>query len=921
MRCRFAGLFVVCGGAAAFFATYRVPAEEPPESTAPPAYVVEHWEREFAAIEKEIKEKDELYKRGDDPYENQRILDKHFCILPGDRTPFDVEYRRTRALMALLEQRHGVRSLGDLKTRLSRLRKRLRGRAKQSDISARGQAWSDYSEVAALRRSVALSNPLLDFDSLLFVGRGNYYGDDPTGQHQLSGPLAFCNRVGGGLYVVKNFKTNAEVIDLLQHSVVEKGVYRGWKLSGKGSFYSPELSYDGRTILFAWSENRIGRERAGWGMGKVGPIHRWPPENVWHIFRVNVDGTGLIQLTEGPWNDFDPCFLPNGRIVFVSERRGGYIRCFRQTLYMEPTTYVMYSMNDDGSDVTPLSYFEASEWAPSVDHHGMLVYSRWDYIDRENGLGSKFWTCHADGRDPRAPHGNYPHPYSVQPEYDGPQKGTRPLGPCSEMHFRAIPDSPRYIFTGVPHHGAAFGPLALLDTRTRDQGTMNQVTRITADQRFPESQTREGIETDDRILKYGTPWPLSEDFYVCNYGQSLILLDRFGTKTVICAHTQCPHIGETMRPVEPIPLQPRDKPPVRPVLTRESQLTSAVAGLPTEPPVPPKVSKSEGDLRSRAWAGRETRPQPGEARSSLHHGLHAPAFPSLGSVQPRPPHEPAVLGVMNIQVSDLPLPEDRPVEWMRIVQLFPKTTPYRDMPNTGYGNENLPRMSLGIVPVEDDGSVYCQAPVGKLLLFQALDESMMAIQSMRSATYVHPGERLSCVGCHEDKWQAPSIAGPPSAFRRPPSELIKEPGSQEPVTYYRTVKPILDNKCQPCHRAEGKGPQDMGYDALKKYAFYFSGAHMNNYANLRMTGMGSRSIPDLVGAHYSRMGKALLNGHRGSRITEEEYRRVCLWLDLNSPRLGAFNDVAKQERGELVWPDLDVDPNNITGVEHPSCRR
>ena len=130
--------------------------------------------------------------------------------------------------------------------------------------------------------------------------------------------------------------------------------------------------------------------------------------------------------------------------------------------------------------------------------------SRWDYIDRENGLGSKFWTCYPDGRDPRAPHGNYPHPYSVQREYTGPKEGTRNRGACSEMHFRAIPNSHRYIFTGVPHQGAAFGPLALLDTRIRDKGTMNQITVITADPRFPESQTREGIETDDRILKYGT---------------------------------------------------------------------------------------------------------------------------------------------------------------------------------------------------------------------------------------------------------------------------------------------------------------------------------------------------------------------------------------------------------------------------------
>ncbi|MHC4111585.1 MAG: HzsA-related protein [Planctomycetota bacterium] len=850
-------LTVSLGCVSALILCTFVQAVEPSFADGKSGYVITHWEREFAELEKQIKETGELYNRGHDPYEGMRILDGDSRILPSDCTPFDVEYRRTHALIDLLEDKYDVRTLGSLRARLSQIGKRIKSRRGKSGAASRIQAMSDYFEAAALRRAVAMSNPLLNFDTLLFVGRGNYYGDDPTGQHQISGPLAFCNRVGGGLYMVKNFKTNPKIIDVLEGSIVEKGSYKGWKLSGKGSFYSPELSYDGRTILFSWSENRVGRERAGWDVGTVGPIHEWPPENVWHIFKVNVDGTALIQLTEGPWNDFDACFVPDGRIVFVSERRGGYIRCFRKTLLMEPTNYVMHSMKADGSDITPISYFEASEWAPSVDNHGMLIYSRWDYIDRENGLGSKFWTCYPDGRNPRAPHGNYPHPYSVQPEYNGPKEGTRNTGACSEVHFRAVPNSPKYIFTGVPHHGASFGPLALLDTRIPDEGTMNQITVITADQKFPESQTREGIETDDRILKYGTPWPLSDDFYICNYVQDLVLLDRVGTRTIICSHEQCPNIGETMRLVEPIPVQRRKKPHLVPVSTYEGQ------------------------------------------RAKLTHA-------------------PAVISVMNINISDLPFPPDRPVKWMRIVQLFPKTTPYRDMPNTGYCNENIPRMSLGIVPVEDDGSVYCKAPVGKVLLFQALDSNKMAIQSMRSATFVHKGEHLTCIGCHEDKWNAPPGAKRPKAFRRPPSELIKEPGSQEPVTYYRMVKPIFDGKCLSCHRAEDRGLQNMGYDDLKEYVFYYSGAHMNNYCNLNMYGMGTRSIPGLFGAYYSKMGKVLLNNHRGRRITETEYRRVCLWLDLNSPRLGAYNDVSKQERGELVWPNLDVDPGNITGVEETS---
>ena len=40
-----------------------------------------------------------------------------------------------------------------------------------------------------------------------------------------------------------------------------------------------------------------------------------------HVFVVNVDGTGLRQLTNGNFNDSEPVYTPNGkRIVFVSDR-------------------------------------------------------------------------------------------------------------------------------------------------------------------------------------------------------------------------------------------------------------------------------------------------------------------------------------------------------------------------------------------------------------------------------------------------------------------------------------------------------------------------------------------------------------------------------------------------------------------------
>ena len=50
------------------------------------------------------------------------------------------------------------------------------------------------------------------------------------------------------------------------------------------------------------------------------------------------------------------------------------------------------------------------------------------------------------------------------------------------------------------------------------------------------------------------------------------------------------------------------------------------------------------------------------------------------------------------------------------------------------------------MPVEEDGSAHFKVPTGADIYFQALDENGMVVQSMKSGTYVHPGETLSCVG-------------------------------------------------------------------------------------------------------------------------------------------------------------------------------
>jgi hypothetical protein len=59
--------------------------------------------------------------------------------------------------------------------------------------------------------------------------------------------------------------------------------------------------------------------------------------------------------------------------------------------------------------------------------------------------------------------------------------------------------------------------------------------------------------------------------------------------------------------------------------------------------------------------------------------------------------------------------------------------------------------------------------------------------------------------------------------------------------------------------------------------------------------------------------------HHGVRLTPEELRRVIVWLDCNAICLSSYNphpeNIERQRRGEVVWPEIDVEPTNPTGIQ------
>ena len=768
----------------------------------------------------------------------EQSLDINSRILKTDRNPLDVATRRCDALLKRLKTVANAPKLDGLAARLAEIKK-------QAANAPADKIKPLFLAVRAITRQAAFSNPLIDFNSILYVERGNCGKGNWGGQHMTTVWFGHTQEYGGGLYIVKDIKSGKpKIVNVVENSVVAKGALKGQKLTG-GAFCSPELSYDAKEILFAYA-------KPVYAKGAKRPWE-YTAENSLHIFKVNVDGTNLVQLTEGNNNDFDPCWLPGGRIAFMSTRTESrgigriYPRCF---IGRSPQQFFMHSMKADGSDVIPLSYHETDEWQPSVNNDGMIVYTRWDYVDRNSNAAQHLWTCFPDGRDPRSSHGNYVHPFSTwQPGRKNFGPGVFTTRPCCEWHIRAVPRSESYngsslyVACAGPHHGEPFGPLVLIDTSIEDDGLMSQVKRITTG-RFPESEVG-----SKQSWNYGAPWPLSDEFYVVNYLDGLYVLDKFGNRDLICKTTNKAH-----RPTEPMPLKPRPKPPILPIQTHQGQRAN-------------------------------------------------------------PDAPPATIRVMNAYITDLPYPKGTKLKELRIIQYFPKTTEKLFNPRIGFAEQTLARIVLGTVPVDEDGSINFQAPVGKGISFQLIDETGMAVQAMRSLTYVHPGEQMTCIGCHESKWTAPPLNPRATALRRAPSKITPDAGGLEPINFHRLVKPVLEAKCTPCHKEKKKKP-DMTYKSLQKYCFYLVGGKPSSgrWLTIPMHG-GSRSIPGKHGAYGAPLTKYLDKSHYKVNLTKEQRRRITLWLDCNSNEIGAYHDEETQRQGKIVWPTLDCDPKNLQGIE------
>jgi len=148
------------------------------------------------------------------------------------------------------------------------------------------------------------------------------------------------------------------------------------------------------------------------------------------------------------------------------------------------------------------------------------------------------------------------------------------------------------------------------------------------------------------------------------------------------------------------------------------------------------------------------------------------------------------------------------VKWLRLVE---ETSRVSDSPGYSAMNQVFsisaalawsPKIYHGIVPVEEDGSVYFEAPSGRALFFQLLDEDYRLVRSMRTFIQAAPGTTRACIGCHEDKFMAVPTASQFRQLPARPTRLQDESWGSGYIDYPTMIQPVLDKNCVSCHGGE-----------------------------------------------------------------------------------------------------------------------
>jgi hypothetical protein len=199
------------------------------------------------------------------------------------------------------------------------------------------------------------------------------------------------------------------------------------------------------------------------------------------------------------------------------------------------------------------------------------------------------------------------------------------------------------------------------------------------------------------------------------------------------------------------------------------------------------------------------------------------------------------------------------------------------------------RRLLGTVPVHPDGSSYFEIPANTPVSLQPLDAEGKALQLKRSWMVGMPGERVSCVGCHDHQNNGAVAPKLTTAAQQAPAKLKPWYGPTRGFGFIREVQPVLDKYCVGCH--DGKEADRPRFDDSTGR---FPKSYNELHPYVRRNGPeGDYNIltPLEFHADTSDLVQMLQKGHHNVKLDAEAWDRIITWIDLNVPALGTWKEV------------------------------
>ena len=583
-----------------------------------------------------------------------------------------------------------------------------------------------YTDVRRFKRGLLLADPQLDFSQILCIDNPYVHGSESF--HEVRHRNEDAATVGGRLLVLDGLGPDADVRKLAPSG-------------SRAAFWRPDLSCDGKKVLFCMKKE---------------------DEPAFHIYEIGLDGTGLRQITRGGYNDLDPVYAPDGSIIFTTTRANQFLRCGGSKFRM----FVLARMDADGRNIYFISTNAEADYTPVFMPDGRLLYTRWEYVDREIVRIQSLWTVNPDGTALNAFWGN------------------QSRWPDMLLYARPIPGTRKVLFQAAGHHDVCLGGLGIVD-QSEGMNYPDGVYNLTS--RVPWGEVGRGPADKPYNPKFSapacykaftTPFPVSRD----------LLLVSARTGADVLEHDPDPQSFNLY-------LMDYDG---NMELLYQGGFNILHAMPVRKRPVPPQIPSNV------QWPGKMTAPdqqaQPAVFYSSdIYEGTTIPR----GLVK--------ALRVLEIEPQTYC--DGKRSTGGEVKRYFEQGLPpgfwLTGETAVSFVMDDTPKRILGTVPVEEDGSVNFKVPPMRSLYFQLLDERGLCLHTMRSFTHAMPGEVRGCVGCHETRSVAPSPK-PSIAVRRAPSEITPPSWGDATVGFPRFVQPVLDRHCVSCHGGQTpKGELDL----------------------------------------------------------------------------------------------------------------